>query len=308
MSVQRIQLVGGPAHITYNSATAHLVGDSKIEVAPATVDLMSAIYAKVDEVVSDLVLKCNGQILTWTDLPKWFPYLTPTIGQILPTGADTPLVYLSNNGDVYSIANAVITKMPDIILGVGDPILGDIEFSAIIKDGLDPETVGSYYQIQSAQTYTPPPLDKTTIPRGKYMAAWGTIPGFTSFQAQDKWTITWDLKIEPVTVQSRTVAFRLMGLQAMAKCMPIGPTAAQIDTAIKLQGVGAVHGHKLSDQGAGDLVISGPASVTLKNVALKTAGYVFGSQPLRNGEVGFVTTSNIVNGALGPVAVLAAAE
>jgi len=43
-------------------------------------------------------------------------------------------------------------------------------------------------------------------------------------------------------------------------------------------------------------------SVTLGDAALKTAGFQFGSKPLRQGEIGFVTTADLSSGS--PVAPL----
>jgi hypothetical protein len=302
MAVTRSTLAGGPAHITYGGATAHLAADSKVDIVPSNEVIKSSMYGNVDEAAADLILRCTGQPLTYENLSVWFPYLTLVLGQIYPTGTDTPLVYLSNNGDVVTVRSAVITKMPDIVLGVADPILGDIEFAGIIGDGMDPETANSYYTLTTGQTYVAPSLDKTKIPRQKYTAAWGTVTGFTSFQALDKWTISWELDLQAVKVQGRTVAYKLMAIRALAKCIPVGPTASQIDAALKYQGTGATHGHKIGGTGV-DLVITGTGvSVTIKNAALKTAGFVFGAQTLRNGEIGFVST---VTGTQTVVAVIA---
>ena len=83
----------------------------------------------------------------------------------------------------------------------------------------------------------------------------------------------------------------------MAKCMPAEPTMAEADGALLAQGGAAWHGAKLSSAAA-DLVITGAqtVSVTVKNAALKTAGFVFGGKALRNGEIGFVSTLNVSSG------------
>ena len=90
---------------------------------------------------------------------------------------------------------------------------------------------------------------------------------------------------------------KITSYRAMAKCMPAEPTMAQIDAALVAQGANAPHGAKLSSLSA-DLVIAGSltVSVTLKNAALKTAGFVFGAKPLRNGEIGFVSTVDTSTG------------
>ena len=67
-------------------------------------------------------------------------------------------------------------------------------------------------------------------------------------------------------------------------------------------------GQKLStNPSTADLVITGAqtVSVTVKAAALKTAGFVFGGKPLRNGEIGFVSTINVSSGTATAALVLA---
>jgi hypothetical protein len=110
-----------------------------------------------------------------------------------------------------------------------------------------------------------------------------------------------------VKIQGRTVDMKITSYRAMAKCMPAEPTMAQIDAALGVQGQ-MKHGALLSSNTAtADLVITGQVSVsvTVKNAALKTAGFVFGGKPLRNGEVGFVSTINVSTGTATAALVLA---
>lgn len=90
---------------------------------------------------------------------------------------------------------------------------------------------------------------------------------------------------------------KITSYRAMAKCMPAEPTMGNVDGALLAQGAAAEHGAKLSTTAA-DLVITGSqtVSVTVKNAALKTAGFVFGGKALRNGEIGFVSTINVSSG------------
>ncbi len=91
-------------------------------------------------------------------------------------------------------------------------------------------------------------------------------------------------------IQGRTVDMIIAGYRCLAKCKPAEPALANIDAALLLQGTGAKHGRRLSSAAA-DLVITGQnsVSITLKNAALKTAGFLFGGKPLRNGEIGWVS-------------------
>ena len=193
-----------------------------------------------------------------------------------------------------------------MILGVEKPGIGPVEFSGVVGNGLDPSASNSYYTIATRQAFSAPAVVSAKIPRQKYTAAWGSAVGFGSFQAQEEWTITHELKLAAVKIQGRTVDMKITSYRAMAKCRPAEPTMANIDAALLAQGAGAAHGARLSSMAA-DLVITGAqtVSVTVKNAALKTAGFVFGGKALRNGEIGFVSTLNVSSGTATAALVLA---
>jgi hypothetical protein len=132
---------------------------------------------------------------------------------------------------------AGITKLPDLYLGVDKPIFGPMEFTGVVGTGLDMETASSLYTI-TAGAYSDATFAYTNFKQQRYSAAWGGKTGFTAFQAQDGWTISHDLKLEPVKIQGRTVDFKIIGYQCMAKCAPIGPSQANIDAELRVQGVG----------------------------------------------------------------------
>lgn len=296
MSITRQTLSRGPACAGFNGQTFQFSSDSKIEVIPAYEEVRAALYGKIDEVLTDTVVRCTGSPLTWTSLSTLFPYLTPTVGQRLfgngsAQATDMPLTWNANNGDVITLANAAVTKMPELRLGVEKEILGPVEFTGLVANGADPESANSYYTIATNQSFTAPALDVTKLARQRYTANWGTFAGFANFQAQDFWTISHELETAPVKVQNRTVDMVLTSYRCLARCKPAEPTMADIDAALLIQGTGAKHGRRLSSNAA-DLVITGEnlVTVTLKNAALKTAGFVFGGKPLRNGELGWVST------------------
>jgi hypothetical protein len=283
--------------VSFNGANIPLGEDSRLEIAPVNSVVSAALYGEMDEVYTDLVVKGTGTPLTYDNLAVLWPYLQPVIGGRIFGNADAALQWVSNNGDVITVRAGAVTRMPDLILGVEKAGIGEMEFSGVVGNGLDPSASNSYYTIATGQTFGAPAVTAAKIPRQKYMAAWGNVAGFTSFQAQEEWTIAHELKLGPVKIQGRTVDMKILSYRAMAKCRPAEPTMAQIDGALLAQGAAATHGAKLSATAA-DLVITGAqtVSVTVKNAALKRAGFVFGGKALRNGELGWVSTINVSSG------------
>jgi hypothetical protein len=306
MSIARSLLAGGPAYVNFNGVNIPLSDDSRLEVAPVTSVISAALYGDIDEAYTDLIVKGSGTPLTYDSLSVLWPYLQPTIGQRIFGNADVPFAWRSNNGDIVTVRAGAITKMPDLVLSVDKPMVGALELSGVVGNGLDPSSANSYYTILTGQAFAAPAITAANIPRQKYTAAWGALAGFTAFQAQDAWTISHELKLAPVKIQGQTVDMKITSYRAMAKCMPSEPTMAQIDAQLMAQGASAVHGAKLSSLSA-DLVITGAqtVSVTVKNAALKTAGFVFGGKPLRQGELGWVSTINVSTGTASAALVLA---
>jgi hypothetical protein len=300
MSVTRSQLTGGPAYAAINNKTIQFAEDSNVETALVTDVIATSLYGDIDEIYKDMIVKAAGRPLFYDTaaLSTLFPYLAAAVGTTYPGGADLACAWNGNNGDVVTLTSALIGKMPDLELGVDGPVLGRMEIWGVIGNGDNPSTANSYYTMQTGQSYSNPAVPGTAVlGRQEFTAAWGSIAGFASFQAQEKWSISHELKLEPVTIQGRTRAFKLASYRVMAKCKPLGPTMAQIDAALYAQGTGAAGGNRLSTNAA-NLVISGSASmtITLGNAALKSAGYVFGGKPLRVGELGWVSTLNINSG------------
>lgn len=280
---------------TFNGANIHWKDDSKMSVVPVWKAIETQMFGEVDRKQTDLVIVQEGTPLTWENLSKLLPYCAPTIGELWPTGLDLPMVNVCNNNDLITLTSAVVTEMPQIVLGPEDDILGRMKFVGIIGDGMNAEDANSYYT-NDTQAFAPAALDKSKIRSQEYGATWGTRAGFTSFQPQDKFTIRHELKLEPVKAQGRTRGFKVQSYVALASFMPIGPTKAQIDAQLRAQGSGATQGHR-AGASTDDLVITGTSvSVTLKNAALVSDEYVFGSLSLRNGEVGFVTTVDTSDG------------
>ncbi len=316
MSNPRQNSIRSAGYFTWDSATVasttsnviQFDGDASIKVVKTTDILKTALQGNIDETSRDLAVQLTGTPLVFpsgqSSLLAWiFPWANsvPVPGTSLFGSSDVPGNFLASNGDLWSLYNCAVTKMPTLTLDIGKPIIGPLEIVALIRNGYDPETAYAYYKIQTGQSYTKPKLGQQSgdsLGRQRYYGNWAagnTATGnttFTNFEAQAGWEISYELEIEPFLQQGRTRDYTLSSFRAMAKCIPIGPSMTDIDTC---QGNTAIHGASLSSGVCGDLIITGQniGTFTIKNAVLKTAGYMFGGKPIRNGEIGFVGTFNL---------------
>ena len=314
MSVIAANLSGGAAFVSFNSKNIQFESDCSLEMVPTTSVLTSALYGKFDEIPTDLLIKFSGTPRYYDTgaIGTVFPYtgLYPAAGTFYG-GGNAAASINSINGDQFILNNAMVGKMPELILGVEKVILGPREIWGLIQSGMGPTNAGAYYTYNAAGgSYSfayPAAAGTALIGQQEYTAVFGGVSGLTSFQAQETWTISHELEWSPVLIQGRTRAFRLLSYRALAKCKPADATMAALLTALGLQGANATAGTRLSqlakaaNGGASfpSLAITGTSniSVTLGNAALKTAGFRFGSKPLRQGEIGFVSTADLSSGA-----------
>jgi len=313
MSVTVANLSGGAAYVSLNSKNIQFESDCSLDMASTTSVLSSALYGKFDEIPTDLLVKFTGtpRYYDTAAISTMLPYTGayPAVGAFYGGGNVTASVN-STNGDQFVLNNAIVGKMPDIVLGMEKVILGPMEIWGLIQSGEDPTNSAAYYTYNAAggsYTFAYPAVPNTAlIGQQEYSGAFGSVSGLARFQAQETWTIAHELEWAPVLIQGRTRAFRLLSYRALARCKPADATMSAILSALGLQGSNATAGTRLSqlakaaNGGASfpSLALSGDTgvSVTLGNAALKTSGFHFGSKPLRQGEIGFVSTADLSNG------------
>lgn len=303
MAISRANLVKGPCKITWASNTIFSVGDVSIEIVKERVDIESSAHGIVDEVLVDAMVRVR-----FTPVSKWaynsllYPHLNPTIGARIFGDSDTALVITARDGSVYTILAAAITRMPSLSLNVRNNVFGEVEFTGVRANGMDGSDADSLLTITST-TYADTTFAASDLVRQNWTGAWGSVTGFTAIQPKEGWSVDFELGLSPDTVDGiGTVDMSIQSLKVMAKCIPIGPTAAQLLTNLRIMGTAI--GTRQSANAA-DLTISGESAggIVLNQAQLVEAGYVFGNQPLRNGEIGFVTTIEQTTGVNQAVAV-----
>lgn len=307
MSLDRANLKGGPAKVTWNGVDFYTDTDILASFDPSWADVNSSMYGVVDKVAIDNVFQIPLRLWgAWENISTLFPssVLTPTIGQRIFGTTDLPLVIHAKNQDRITFHNAQITGLPDLYLGVDKTIFAaDVQFTALIRNTYDPDTAAAYFTIDTAAfTET---FSKTNFKQQRYSAAWGAVAGFTSFQAKEGWNVSWGMKLEPEkSANLGTVDMVLTDFMGTARCIPVESTMAQISAAAKMQGTGNALGRLLSATAA-DLTITGSGvSVALKNAGLAKHAFAFGSKPLRNGEITWETTVGFSAGSPGARAAL----
>lgn len=310
MAISRAALGRGPAIVTLGGATLFMRDDMIPRHAPEWQAVKSSLHGRADKFKGDLVIKHNLVLFgLWQNVSVLFPaaLLNPVVGTSIFGSTDSAMVILARNGDRVTYANSQITKLADLALDVDSELFAAaVEVTSIIANNMNPEDAGAYFTRDTA-TYSETTFAKTNFKKARYTAAWGSKTGFTSFIGQKGFSVAWQLDAKPDRVSGLgTVDYYIGedGLTGGMKCVPIGPTSAQIDTA---QAVNSAHGALLS-AGAADLTITGagtPAlSLVLKSASITESATAFGVDPLRVNEVAWETTRGFTAGVAAAVATI----
>lgn len=295
--MDRTLIISGPAKVTFNGATFFSKGDIETDIDQETMELETSLHGKVDERVLNITGKISFEPAgEWESLSVVWPYGSYAIGASIFGSSDLPLVIHSLDGKTYTFAAAAITKMPNIICSTVKTLIGPIEFTAIRAKDTPWGTADSFLAIASS-AFSETAFNPSDILTQPYDLSWDTSPTggapWDDFESLEGVVFEFPMSVTPVgTDRDGILDYRLQKLAAMARCIPIGPTTAEILTALKIQGSGAARGRSLNI--ARDFVADGTGvTVTLKNAGMKSGGYAFGQPPKnRNKEVTWVATKN----------------
>jgi hypothetical protein len=305
MSISRASLGRGPAKVTFGGATLFTRDDIIQRHAPVWEPVRSSLHGQTDKFKRDWVIKTPLMLFgLWQDLAVLFPpaIMNPSVGVSLFGTSDAAMIIHAKNNDRITYHNSQITKLIDLFLGVDSEMFAAaVEITSLIKNNGNPEDAAAYFTRDTA-AYTETTFAMTNFKKTRFTAAWGAKTGFTSFVGEKGFNIAWQFDAQPQVVDGYgTVDYYIGpgGLIGGCKCIPIGPTLAQIDTH---QATQAAHGALLS-AGAADLTLTGTGvSVVLKGSAATESGTAFGVEPLRNGEMAWETTRGFTTGTPNAVA------
>jgi hypothetical protein len=308
MAVSRSSLGRGPAIVTLGGQTLFMRDSLLPKHSPVWKPVGCTHLGQIDKYKSDFVIKNTLQLFgAWQSLAVLFPsaLLNPVVGTSLFGASDTPMVILAKNNDQITYPNTRVTKLIDLSLSLDNELFAaTLETTSLLSNNTAPETAGAYFT-RATGSYAETTFALTNFLKTRWTAVWTGKTGFTSFIGQKGFNVAWTLDLKTDVVDGYGTVDMYVGeggLVAAMKCVPIGPTAAQADTA---QNPHAVHGALLS-AGAADLTMTGLAagSVVLKGAAMVEFSTAFGIEPLRVNETAWETTRAITTGAVGAVATI----
>ncbi len=285
-------VIGGPCKITDGAAVFYTEGDAVLEPQPTWRQIPSSVAGEQDAVLVDMHYK-----LSFVPKPIWNSTLRGvllpdamtnfvTTGTRLIGAANRSVVVLGSDGEQYTLTRAILTKMPDLYLGLGASIYGGVEYTAFLGQAKQFSDATAFFTAAVAQAWS-----QADFPTGHQEAectsAWGAISGWTAMFAEEGFKLTHESKLEPVKQGNVVIDYKVTGYRAMIAFKPQQPTSAQIVANF------AIIGGRLSG-GAADFVVTGSGiTATVKSAALNRGQFHFDNKLNRHGEWGMITALTV---------------
>jgi hypothetical protein len=296
--------LAGPCSLTYQGRTLTSRGDVTVTetTTPFTISngLSGTIGARAAGYEHRVSLELDGRILA-DDLPVLYELLTLRLGTRL--FSDRTLVISTVDGQRRTYHNARLTTMPSMTLSSNAQPLGRIEFTAIHKSDMAITAANSLYT-DSTAAWVDPVYDTDSIITASYDCSWGSTAPWDSFYGLQGARLEFGSRLEAERDDRRGVVdYQLSDLTARASLIPVGPTPAQVSTALLHQGAGAALGRDLSGTDPLDLTLSTTGlHVTLYAASPLTATQLHSFSRRRQGEVTWAAGRRTIAGVLTPPA------
>ena len=289
--------VGGPCKLNDNGSVIYFDEGVKITPQPVWRAIPSSVGGEQDDTLVDLTYKITGRPkAVWNStyrgalLPDGFINWS-TAGGLLCGAANRSVSVLGSDAHGFTFTRACLTKMPEVFLGLGSSLYGEVEYTAFVGTGKALTDVDAFCaENTTAWVQTDYP---TANQEQLCTAAWGAVTGWDTVYAENGFKLTHELKTNPVKQGNITVDQRIQSYRAMMSFTPQEPSTTQLLAAFGLQGASAGIGTRRSAN-VNALVVSGTGiSVTVNGAGLNKGEFVFDSKANRHGEFGMITALSV---------------
>jgi hypothetical protein len=305
MTIDRTTIIQGPALVIHQSTTFWSKGDVILRPVQKRFPIELAAYGRLEERNVDLRIEVSfepaGHFSDELAAILW-PYGGSYPGESVFGATDETLVIHGRDGTKVTLANARVTKMPNLRFGTGKTTIGSLTFTALVAKSADPAAIASYWAWASATYPGDAGFDLATIWTAPNISVWGDAAGFDSFDTETGWEIAFGLRLAEVAVDGiGTVDMKLVGVDCTATATPIGPTAAQALAA--LHGALAPGSRPLVKQLNIAPLIEGAPEFVMPGAMMTAADAGWGTGRKRVGQCTWTGVRTFAEAVVGPPAV-----
>jgi len=313
MAITRAALVKGPSKIIYTPGAGATTFFSKddFSIVPSIdrFQIRTAAHGIVDErklhkyarasIVPDGRFNAALIAALWPHSGSW---ITPGTS-IYDSSADRTLVCHGADSSLATIISAGVRQMPDILFSAKETLVGAVEFGGVLGTGKEWDDASNLFSYAaSGGTFTDATFAASLIKTQRYTLGLTdgvtAVDGFqTGIESLDGWRVSFQQNLKSWEPDGLgLIDETLTDLVVTVTGIPIGPTALQLVTALRL--TSDARGASFAT-GGGALTITGEDAVvylTIPSSNVFAGGIGYGNQILRNGEVQFVAMPTYSSG------------
>ena len=296
------QIIAGPAIIQHGGQVYYSEGDITVSLARDTFLVSSACHGTIDErLVSQMVTLAFKPVSCLDVVAKYLPFAVTQIGTLLINQSEpASVVVWARDGRKTTWGAGFVSQLPSFNLSAVQVPVGDMQIVAIgnpVKDLTDAAAWNTFAEAAFADTS----FNETTILTPKYLATWGEI--FEDLESETGFLVEPAMSFSMKSIANwGNVNALLTDITIGVRFTPVGLDEDDLWAALRLQGSDAITPGDSLTKDDEDLVISGGGvSFTLHNAGPKTGITRYGLEPLRIGEVAFVTRRTWTAGVADPL-------
>lgn len=297
--MQRSNLNRVPGRLLYNGVSLYSKGGTTIDtdLVYSQDAIEVAGLGKIDnrdkEGYDEISLTPDGR-MTPTIAALLWPYSNPVLGSGIFPATDLPLQVHGNDSSLDTHPAAALVQMPQMIFHPNKTLVGQLKFLALRST--TGGVVNPWSAAGSLRTFANTGgtfadagfTGAGGIPTQDYTLTWAGIGSWTAVEFYDG--LTFEPKVEFVDDNVAVHGLlnkRIKSVGGMLRGIPIGQTRAAIDTALQLQGTGAVRGASGAAKAAAVTVTGADNKVylTFSLGQLVKSKFQNGVEQLREGEV-----------------------
>lgn len=267
--IVRNTIIQGPCQISFDSQTFWSKGDVVLRPVFEYFDVATSVLGRVDQRLRNksyqVTFEPDGRVTAGLLAVLW-PYGSHVPGTSIYGATDLPLVIFGRDGTKVTVHNAALTQMPAMRMGAGVTLAGQCQFTGLLALSKAVTAADGYLSVATAAYPTDAAFDAAEILTQPVVASWGSAP-WSSFEVEAPgWEITPTMSLSPVGVDSLgTVDMLVQDVAITARAIPVGPTLADMLTAIDAAGE---MGSSPSVAADNDLLIEAGAIPTLLGVGI----------------------------------------
>jgi hypothetical protein len=273
--MNRTNILRQPGLIQFKGATFHAKTAINVDQVDELFDVQSVNFGKIEDRPMDrryeIKLTPVGQ---WDSLSVLFPYFATQIGADIFGSSDSPLVVWTRSGDKYTFNNVAITSLPQVNAKVGETLLGEITFTALLANNATVGNNNAYYTLETETEYPGDgTFSKAAILTKHPQMSWGNSSPWDSFYTVDGVQITNAITLAAKKVNGYgTIGMTLTDYQMSAQFQPAG--AFTVSNMLDATGGNVAFG---SSPTVNDLqIFYAGFYVNLRSAALRQAKFRFG--------------------------------